>query len=643
MSMAGLTDLELITEIQAGNPDALGVLFDRHSPALYEFIYLLIGDRDTAARLLEATFVRAYSLVSGFNRTSVRGWLYNLAREEALTFLREKDWLSALPPVGELAVSGLPADIWRAARAMPAFHRAVLIVEELHGLSPTEKAQALNVARTDLPHLVEEARRTFNYQFDFQGRQQGRLPLELIDPERSWGMNRRLGHEGSLFGYLPQAILTDLLAANIRDRVLATMPGESTPQPTPVSPVVTPIEEPYQETLPPPPPMTPPFTPTAPTPFPPPAEQPSQGCSARTLVITTVVALFIIGLSACAAYYFTRDTTLPVITEIEPSDGATIPPGAPIKIRALYKDNRGVNVKSVLLVLDGRDVTSQALISDTSINFSTDLDPGQHVVLVEVRDASNNKASKAWQFNVATPPEPTATPTLTPTVTPSPVPTRTPSPTATGTRPAPPVINNFSANLTLIPRDTSVLLTWSVSNADIVFLNQERVDSSGTRLVTPSKTTNYQLIANNAGGTVDRTITITVQELPDLTVTDISLNSLNQLTFTVRNDGASDVTRNFVIQVTANDVVIEQDRPIAVLPAGQEMRLIVPSYTLLGSQVIAVRVNLLREVQEFNYNNNELVRAVTGPTPTPTSTHTPTLTSTPTQTPTRTRTPSPTP
>jgi hypothetical protein len=65
-------------------------------------------------------------------------------------------------------------------------------------------------------------------------------------------------------------------------------------------------------------------------------------------------------------------------------------------------------------------------------------------------------------------------------------------------------------------------------------------------------------LANNAGGTVTARHR-SVQELPDLVVTDISVNSQNQLTH-VRND-ARPTLRNFVIQVAANDVVIG-DRPI---------------------------------------------------------------------------------
>ncbi len=661
--MAGTSDFELIEEIKSGQMGALGTLFNRYSPALYEFIYLVIGDRDQAARLLEETFVRAYSLMEGLNdRELVRGWLYGIAREASLTFLRQKNWLNSLPPSDEPSVSGLPGDIWRAARAMPAFHRAVLVVEDLHGLSPTEKAHALSVARTDLARLVEEARRTFSAQFDMQARQQGRPLSALIDPERLWGMRRRVGTEGSLFGYLPQVVLPESLAATVRQKVLASTRSAGVPKvasPPSSSPKPPPIPKPTPRPTPSPPPsiftareetsstssIPPDITSGALPPSRPPGA-PSQGWDARAFGIIITVALLITLIAACSAYIFTRDGTLPVITHIEPADGETVASGARVGIVAMYHDDRAVNIKGIVLIVDGRDATSQALISDTTLNYVSDLDPGQHVILLEVRDTSGNKASKAWQFNVAAPLEATATPTITPTPTGSstatPVTSRTITPTVTGTRSPLPVINAFSANQTVITRGTSVLLTWSVSNADLVYLNQDKVDLSGSRLITPDKTTNYQLIANNAAGTVDRTITITIQELPDLIVSDIALTPLNQITFAIRNDGTADVTRNFLIQVTANNVVIESDRPVSALPAGQEARLTIPNYTVISTQNIIVRVNLLREVQEANYNNNELTRTLAGPTPTLTPTNTQTNTLTPTNTPTNTFTPTPT-
>lgn len=656
--MAGTSDFELVEEIKSGQPNALGTLFNRHSPALYEFIYLVIGDRDQAARLLEETFVRAHSLMEGLSdRELVRGWLYGIAREASLTFLRQKNWLNSLPPSDEPSVSGLPGDIWRAARAMPAFHRAVLVVEDLHGLSPTEKAHALAVARTDLVRLVEEARRTFNAQFDMQARQQGRPLSALIDPERLWGMRRRVGSEGSLFGYLPQVILPESLAATVRQKVLASTRSTGTGKPAPAA---VPAPKPSLDSkttarpVPPPPPT---FTASIPMSSssadlsgsftPPPPRTPrttNQGWDARAFGIIIAVALLITAIAACAAYIFTRDSKVPVISHIEPGDGETLASGSRVGIIANYGDDRAINIKGIVLIVDGRDVTNQSLISDTTLSFVSDFDSGQHVILLEVRDTSGNKASKAWQFNVAATIEPTATPTVTPTPTlvgsATATPTSTTTPTITGTRSPLPVINAFSANQTVVARGTPVLLTWSVANADLVYLDKDKVDLSGSRLVTPDKTINYQLIVSNGAGTVDRTLTITVQEFPDLIVSDIALTPLNQISFAIRNDGTADVTRNFLIQVTANNVVIESDRPISALPAGQEARLTIPSYTVLNTQNVIVRVNILREVQESNFNNNELARTLAGPTPTLTPSVTPSNTPTQTFTPTPTFTPS---
>jgi DNA-directed RNA polymerase specialized sigma24 family protein len=643
--MTSKSDHELIVEIQAADPNALGELFDRHSPALYEFIYRIIGDRDQTARLLEEIFSRVpTSTMQLGENESVRGWLYSLARESSLTFLRQRNWLDALPPSSEPSVSGLAGDIWRAACAIPGFHRAVLVVEEVHGLSPTEKAHALGVVRIDFPRVLEEARRLFEHQFDQQARQNNRPLAAQIDPERIWGMHRRLGNTGSLFGYLPSVVLPDSLAATIRAKVLsAARFGVSAEPIEPMEPEaesLSGIEAPAPQT-------------------PAPEISPIGGCSLRLIGVALLAALLVAGL-AIGAFFFvqfiTRDTAAPVVTRFEPADNAVLPynpsPGATtthVVVKATFRDDRGVNLSSLRLVLDGREVTSQAVMADDSISYGADLESGRHVILFELRDTAGNKNSRAWQFNVAGPPEPTATPTATATFTPLPPPTFAPrTPTATGTPtifPLP-VITLFSANQITVTRGTPVLIQWNVTGADQVFLNQEKVDATSSRLVSPVNTTSYRLIANNGGGVIDKTLTITVQDLPDLIVADISLLPSSQIFFTVRNLGPGDVTRSFLIQVTANNVVIFSDRPVNSLPSGQDARIVVPNFFILGSQVISVRLNVLQEAPESNYNNNELVRTILGPTPTvtntPTATYTPTPSSTPTNTPTATPTNTPT-
>ena len=673
--MASPTDHELIQGIQQGRRESVGLMFDRYSPALYEFIYRVIGDRDQAARLLEQVFVRVPIAIGNLTENDhVRGWLYGLGREEALNFLRQKSWLDALPPSDEPSVSGLAGDVWRAARAMPAFHRCILIIEELHGLSPTEKSRALNVARTDLPRLLDEARRSFNTHFDSQARQQGRPLSNQIDPERIWGMHRRIGTSGSLFGYLPALILPDSLAAMVRSKVLSSIrvspssplipiPMQTTPAPAPA-----PVPTPKIEVPPPPPsraPVSPPPSPVKPvTPprempkpiAPPPelketgeADAVDQGCAVRVVVLALAIALVITAIAVGIGVFVTRDTTAPAILRIEPADGVFLPyTTQPVTIRATFSDDREIDVKTLRLLLDGIDVTAQ--IKDKGLDhaaIAATLDRGKHVVLVEIRDSSGNKASRSWQFTIGDPTEATPTAILTPTITPTSTqtptaePSRTNTPTPTNTSVLVPLINFFTSNQTVVEPGQPVLLSWSVSNADLIFLNQEKVEASGTRLVTPQTTTTYHLITNNAGGTNDKTLTVVVQQLPDLIIADISVNSAGQLFYTIRNNGAGDVTQSFLIQVYQDGVAVDSRRDVRAVPAQQTVSLFVPNFTLLNTHTITVRVNSTKEVVESNYNNNELTVTVVGPTPTPT--FTPTNTATPTFTPTFTPTYTPTP
>ena len=600
--MASKSDHELVIEMRGGRRNALGELFDRYSPVLYEFIYRIVGDRDQTARLLEEVFARVPAGISTLDdHLSVRGWLYGLAREISLGFLRQKSWLDALPPSTEPSVSGLAGDIWRAARSIPAFHRAVLVVEEMHGLSPTEKAHALGIARTDFPRLLEEARRLFSTQFDSQARQQGRPFSTQIDPERIWGMHRRLGSAGSLFGYLPAFVLPDSLAATVCARVLAAAPPSAAER---VTLETVPAEEP------------------APLPE---GGSLFEGCAWQWIGAALLVALAIIAIALGIGYLVTRDATAPVISQIEPPQDAMLPynPSAGttltrVTLRATYFDDRAVDLRLIKLVVDGRDVTQQSVIGDTATSFTADFESGRHVVLIEMRDTAGNKTSRAWQFIIGNAPEATVAPTGTPTITATLQPTRTPSATGTATMLPPPIITMFTASPTVITRGAPSLLQWNVSNADQVFLNQDKVDPASSRLVAPASTTTYYLIANNAGGTTSLTITVVVQDLPDLTVTDIILTPNNQIIYTVRNIGGGDVTRSFLIQVTVGNVVVESDLPVSSLPSQQEARLVVPNYTLLGTQSVSVNVNLLQEVPETNYNNNVLLRTLIGPTPTPT-------------------------
>jgi len=364
-----------------------------------------------------------------------------------------------------------------------------------------------------------------------------------------------------------------------------------------------------------------------------------RGCEVRFVILALLIALVVTASAIGIGYLLTRDHSAPTIVQVSPLEGTTLPASnARVVVMAIYSDDRGIDVKSVHLVVDGIDVTPQSFLSDTSISFSANLDPGSHVAFVQLADVAGNQVSRSWQFKLAASIESTATPTVASTMTPPRIVNRTPPPAATATKtPIPPPIVNFSANQTIVDRGASVMLTWNAQNADLVYLDQDRVNLVGTRIVTVNATTVYHLVANNAGGTTDKTILVTVRETPDLVVTDVSINSSRQVVYTIQNIGTADVTSPFLIEVYVNGQLVDANRPIVTLSVGASSQAVVPNYLLNGTAFIEVRVNPNQEIQESNYTNNNLVRTL-GPTPTPTFTST----STPTRTPTNTATATPT-
>ncbi len=171
------------------------------------------------------------------------------------------------------------------------------------------------------------------------------------------------------------------------------------------------------------------------------ASPPAKSLSPRLIAIGAAIALLVTVLAIGIGVLLTRDTTAPVITRVEPSDQAIIKPTGNstftrVGITAEYNDDRAIDLKSLRFVLDGADVTGYAQISQSSLFYAPDLELGRHVLQLEVRDTSGNRATRMWQFTLGAQPGATPTPTptlfaLTPTPTPFPLtstPTSTPTP-----------------------------------------------------------------------------------------------------------------------------------------------------------------------------------------------------------------------
>jgi RNA polymerase sigma-70 factor (ECF subfamily) len=74
-------DVELVTRVTTGDPEAFATLYRRYERAIFGFLYRLSGNRALAEDLLQETFTRVWVAAGTFSgeRGAFRPWLYRIA------------------------------------------------------------------------------------------------------------------------------------------------------------------------------------------------------------------------------------------------------------------------------------------------------------------------------------------------------------------------------------------------------------------------------------------------------------------------------------------------------------------------------------------------------------------------------------
>jgi len=98
-----------------------------------------------------------------------------------------------------------------------------------------------------------------------------------------------------------------------------------------------------------------------------------------------------------------RDTDAPTIANMTPRQGESVPQGNPVTIGGRFEDTggRGVDPRSVRIVVSGRDITNESRITPNEFSFRAALPPGRHTVEVSAQDPAGNRTAKSWTFEVA--------------------------------------------------------------------------------------------------------------------------------------------------------------------------------------------------------------------------------------------------
>lgn len=133
--------------------------------------------------------------------------------------------------------------------------------------------------------------------------------------------------------------------------------------------------------------------------------------------------------------------------------------------------------------------------------------------------------------------------------------------------PQKPTINSFTSSLSEIKRGTSCTLSWDVTNATTVEIDNGigQVSSSGSTTINPTDTTTYKLTATNSDGQTTRTCKVEVVNGADLVMISGPKWKEDDWTFSyfgiVKNNGTwkAEFVKVFIYLYKANSDLLDYD------------------------------------------------------------------------------------
>ncbi|AUG78549.1 RNA polymerase sigma factor SigM [Kitasatospora sp. MMS16-BH015] len=158
-----LTDAELLARHSTGDPEAFGLLFQRHRDRLWAVALRTLGDPEEAADALQDALVSAFRAAAGFEgRSAVTTWLHRIVVNACLDRARRAatrragsldetperlDTLLGTAEAPETAVvrAEQQREISAALAALPPDQRAALVLVDMQGYPVAEAAAVLGV------------------------------------------------------------------------------------------------------------------------------------------------------------------------------------------------------------------------------------------------------------------------------------------------------------------------------------------------------------------------------------------------------------------------------------------------------------------------------------------------------------------
>lgn len=167
--------------LRSGDRAEFARLVDKYHEMIYRLAIKMVNNPQDAEDILQETFIKAYRHLEKFDgRSSLSTWLYRIATNEALMFLRRQkpDMISVdetldtgegeVEPLKIVDWSSLPEDELMSAEAQVYLDKAVeklspslrvvFVLRDIQSLSTRETAEVLNISETAVKTRLSRAR-----------------------------------------------------------------------------------------------------------------------------------------------------------------------------------------------------------------------------------------------------------------------------------------------------------------------------------------------------------------------------------------------------------------------------------------------------------------------------------------------------
>ncbi len=174
-------DRQLILLAQSGDTSAFRTLVDRHQRRVFAIALGLVRDEQDAREIAQEAFLRVHKGLAQFQGgSSFFTWLYRIvtnlsidlmrkpSRREAefhLTLEADDGESSLLPPAADadpfdvVRRGELSERITQALAELPSYHRGVILMREVEGMSYEEMAEAMQVSKGTIMSRLFHARK----------------------------------------------------------------------------------------------------------------------------------------------------------------------------------------------------------------------------------------------------------------------------------------------------------------------------------------------------------------------------------------------------------------------------------------------------------------------------------------------------